>query len=253
MTIETQTVTPGTNPVDSVNDALPPEQGNPVAPEGGDQPEQLQQPERKELTQAEKEAYALKRRVTRLTREKYQYEAELAQLRQSSQPRPSAEETPGASAQPLTPEALRAQAREVVALERLNARCDEVAAKGEKAFPDFAEKVKELSAELPIIDRQGRPTPTMEAILDSDDPARLSHYLGSNPEVAAELADLNPRQQARRLALIERDMDAQPERKPSSAPTPLTPVKPGAASAAPDPSKDVEGYIAYRRKQRAGK
>lgn len=252
MTTEVSAVTADTPTpsAESVNNALSPEQGNPVTLDEQN-PDHPEQPERKELTPAEKEAYALRRRVSRLTREKYQYEAKLAQFERQAQP--AADENPNPKANAPSTEDLRAQARELVALERLNAKCDEVAARGEKAFSDFAEKVKELNAEVPIMDGRGVPSPFMEAILDADDPARLIHHLGSNPDVAAELADLSPRQQVRRLALIEKGLDAAPERKSSTAPTPLTPVKPGASSSAPDPAKDVDAYIAWRRKQRAGK
>ncbi|MNU46286.1 hypothetical protein D3C71_351450 [compost metagenome] len=216
--------------------AVIPDQADPEHPEGAEQPQ------KPELTPAEREAKALKRRVDRLTREKYETQAELQQLRQ----RPA---EPQGEAPQLTEQEVNRRAQKIAETKAFNDRCNEIDRIGRKEFPDFAEKFIELSAEIPTIDKNGA-TPFLEAILDSDNPAALIHHLGSNPDLAAELADLTPRQQVRRLALIERDMGAkEAPPKTSNAPKPIQPVKPTATAGGPDPGKDPEAWIAWRNAQ----
>jgi hypothetical protein len=216
--------------------AVSTEVADPKTPEADDAPQ------KPELTPAEREARALKRRVDRLTREKYQLQAQVGQTQQRP---PVADDT----TQPAATD-VRQEAREYVEAERFNAKCNDIAASGTKGFPDFMEKFAELGAEVPLFDAKQRPLPVMEALLDADNPAALIHHLGSNPDLAAELADLTPRQQVRKLALIERDMDSKPPPpKPSNAPKPLQPVRGTAADSWPDPSKDPEGWIAKRNAQ----
>ncbi|MDF8361930.1 hypothetical protein [Achromobacter anxifer] len=215
---------------------IAPAQAEPGAPEGN------ADPQKPELTPAEREARALKRRVDRLTREKYETQAELQQLRQ----RPA---EPQDDATQLTEQEVNRRAQQIAEARAFNDRCNEVDRVGRKEFPDFSAKFAELSAEIPTFTEKGA-TPFMEAILDSDNPAALIHHLGSNPDLAAELADLTPRQQVRRLALIEHEMGAKElPPKTSSAPKPIQPVKPAATAAGPDPSKDPEAWIAWRNAQ----
>lgn len=208
-------------------------------------PEVAEQPEKPELTPAEREARALKRRVDRLTREKYRTQAELEQLRQRQ---PEQQEEPN---QQLTEAEVHRRAVALAEQKALNEKCNTIAKTGEKKFPDFMEKVEALNGAVPMFDPKGA-TPFMEAILDSDDPVALIHHLGSNPDVADELADLTPRQQVRRLAQIERDLEAKAAPpKPSNAPKPLQPVKPTAAPGMPDPAKDIEAFMAWRKAARS--
>lgn len=207
-----------------------------------------------EVTPAEKEARALKRRIDRLTRNKYQSEAqmqqmqaELAQLR--AQLGQGGGDDPQASVASPKPEDLQRQAREMVEIERINARCDDVAAQGEAKFPDFRDKVVELGQELPLFDPQGRPAPILQTILDSDDPAALIYHLGSNPDEAAELADMTPRQQMRRLIQIEagigKTIDTSPSAQPqaaqkptvSKAPPPVQPNRSASGQFTKDPER----------------
>ncbi|AZS78788.1 hypothetical protein ELS24_10235 [Achromobacter spanius] len=237
MTIESQAAPVEAAQIPSTDPAtITPAQAEPENPEGtADQ-------QKPELTQAEREARALKRRVDRLTREKYQTQAELQQLRQ----RPA---EPQADASQLTEQEINRRAVQVAEAKAVNDRCNEIARVGAKEFPDFMDKFAELSADIPTFTKDG-PTPFMEAILDSDSPAALLHHIASNPDLADELADLSPRQQVRRLALIERDMGAkEAPPKTSSAPKPIQPVKPTATAGGPDPGKDPEGWIAWRNAQ----
>ena len=206
-------------------------------------PEVAEQPEKPELTPAEREARALKRRVDRLTREKYRTQAELEQLRQRQ---PEQQEEPN---QQLTEAEVNRRAAALAEQKALNDKCNDIAKTGQKKFPDFMEKVEALNGDVALFDARGA-TPFMEALLDADDPAALIHHLGSNPDIASELADLTPRQQVRRLAQIEHDLEAKATPpKPSNAPKPIQPVKPVAAAVGPDPSKDPEGWISWRNAQ----
>ena len=225
-----------------------------------------EQQQRKELTPAEKEARALRRRVDRLTRDKYQREARERQLEEELQryrAQLGGQEGTQQQDQNLGPEAVQAQARQLVEAERFNSRCDEVVQRGTETYPDFAAKVQELAAEAPLFDRKGRPEPILEAILDADDPPRLIYHLGENPDLAAEIAALPPRQQVRRLALIERDLGAQaqtpaqskPQAQPkpmpvTKAPAPITPVRGQGGQFSKDPAQmsDAEWWAQQRKK-----
>ena len=219
-----------------------------VTPENAEQTEQ--QPTEPESTEEDDNAKALKRmqrRIDRRTADLYRERAErealatrLAQLEQ----RPKEEGTQA----PADPMQL---AREIAAAERFSEKCNAVWGEGAKKFPDFSEALGALTAELgPQFDRQGRPSPLIQVALEADAPAALLHYLGKNPDVAADLADLSPTQLARRLDRIERQMVEAAKPKVSSAPRPLTPVK-ASGSAAKDPSQMTDAeYREWRLAQK---
>lgn len=217
----------------------------------GEQPEAKPKPE---LTPAEKEAAALKRRVDRLTRDRYrereEHAAELARVR--AQPEPKAEgQTPQLTDEEVERRA-HTKAAEIAEARSFNDRCNEVFTKGKKAFPSFAEDLGALAAEVgPLFGKDNKPTPLMRSILDTEEPHRILKHLADNPEAAADLVDLPERQQFRRLVLLERDLEGETRPKPSTAPKPVAPVKGGAAGS-PDPAKDPEAWIAWRNKQARG-
>lgn len=237
MNIESQAAPVEAAQISSTDPAqVVPAQAEPVAPEG------TEQPQKPELTPAEREAKALKRRVDRLTREKYELHGQLSQLSQRSQ-------EPQADGANLTEDEVNRRAAQIAEAKAINDKCNEIARIGNKEYPDFADRFVELSADIPTF-KDNRPTPFLEAILDSDSPAALLHHIASNPDLVEELAELSPRQQVRRLALIERDMGAkEAPPKPSNAPKPIQPVKPSPAASGPDPGKDPEAWIAWRNAQ----
>lgn len=218
-----------------------------------------------EVTAAEKEAKALKRRIDRLTKNKYQSEAQMQQMQQEiSQLRAKygqgSDDEAAANAQTITPANLQQQAREMIEFERINARCDDVVAAGESAYTDFGEKVRELGQELPLFDQSGKPAAILQTILDAEDPAALIYHLGANPDEAAELADMTPRQQMRRLIQIESEI-GKPSEKPaeapaqqrnlSKAPPPVQPNRSAAGQFQKDPEKmsDSEWWASQRKSQ----
>lgn len=97
---------------------------------------------------------------------------------------------------------------------------------GKKANPDFIEKLQDLRSEVgEFVLPNGLPSRFMQAVLDvSEKPAELLYYLGKNPDIASELADMPVTKLAARLDRIERSL-AEPQPKQSSAPKPLEPVK----------------------------
>lgn len=219
--------------------------------------------EPKELHPAEKENKALKRRIDRLTRGKYEGEARLRQLEaELGQYRGQAAGDGQQQETQLTQQDVEQRAHQMREVERFNTRCNEIAADGQKQFPDFFSKLDELGKEAKLMEvdarGQAKPTPMMEAILDADDPAALIYHLGENPDMAAELAELSPRQQVRRLAVIELELkSAAKDPKPASAaapavtkaPPPIQPNRTASGQFSKDPASmsDAEWWSAQRK------
>lgn len=247
MTTEAIAATPDAAAVPSGESAVNPEVADQEHVEA--RPEGEAKPQR---TEAEKRAYSLERRVGRLTRDKAELNAELQMLRQQPRQQPTDEETPLSQADIDRLAEEKANAK--VAAQRVNDRCNEIAKQGAKEFKgDFDKAMAEVHSIAPLFDRQGRPEPLMQAILETDEPHKVLHYLGTNPDVAEEIADMSPLRAARRLGQIERDLATKPlEPKPSNAPKPLQPVKSAAASGEPDPSKDAAGWMKWRNEQLRG-
>lgn len=142
-------------------------------------------------------------------------------------------------------------AREIAQIERITEKSNSVAREGEKRFPgEFGEAVRTVSEEVgALFDQKGKPTAVGEAILDAEDPAALLHYLGKNPDVAAELQGLSPAALGRRIGRIEASMAVKPN-PVSRAPEPARPIGARSASKSPE-SMSMEEYIAMRKSQKA--
>ena len=196
---------------------------------------------------ADKAAKALQRRVDRLTREKYQLRAENEQLRT---PKQQADDD---NKEHLTEDEVenRAQvrAREIAELKQIEQHCNAVFDKGVKANKDFAKTFQGLVDEIGApFDAKGKPTSTMAAILDADEPHKLIQHLADNPELAGELAELSPSKQIRRIVQIEKEMGEDSKPRQSNAPKPATPVNAGAAASAKDPATMTDKEYADWRK-----
>lgn len=192
---------------------------------------------------ADKALKRLQRRIDKRTADVYRERAEKEQLaRRVAELESRDEQKPEQKPNPvISEEQIRAQAREIARIERFNEQCNAIVEKGKK-LSGFDDALVAVVSEVgPLIDQKGGPTPLMTVILESEKPHELLHWLGTNPDKAAELADLTPTQMARRIDRIERDMAAKP--KTSSAPKPLTPVKPQASSGAPSDSDSTEDWI----------
>lgn len=176
----------------------------------------------------------MERRIDRISAARYQaearaqaLEAQLQALQQREQQyEPQEQQQP--QADPV------AMARLLRDLDKVTEKSNQVAAEGGKRFgADFQTAVAQVIEEagplvLPVAPgaRVGRPTPLGEAILEADDPAAVLHYLGTNPDTAAELHGLSAIQVARKIAKIEAELSKPAAPKVSNAPKPISPTKP---------------------------
>lgn len=190
----------------------------------------------------------LQRRVDRLTAAKYQTQASAEQaqreaetLRQRLAQYEQPEEQKDRAPDPI------ALAKEIARIERVTEKANSIAKDGGKRFSDFQSALQTVNREAgALFDQYGRPTGLGEAVLDADDPAALLHHLGSDPDLAAEFADLTPTQQARRLTRLEIELSKPKEPTRSSAPKPITPVKSKASTDGLADELTTEEWIARR-------
>lgn len=153
--------------------------------------------------------------------------------------------------EPNIEEVAERKAREILHAESLNKRAAEVLSAGKKVT-GFGDALEALREEIPFIDRQKRPTPFFEALLETDDPAKLIHHLGTNPDVAAEFEGLTPTQLGRRLAKLETQLKQDGTVKTSKTPAPIDPIKGTGSHANPELSKlTFSDYEKARAKQGA--
>ena len=201
-----------------------PEVANPEAStEQPDEPKEQADP-------ADKAVKGLLRRVDRLTAAKYQEQAraqqaanEAEQLRQ----RLAQYETPQQQ-EALTPESVMPIAQQLAQQMREQEKTREtvsaVLSKG-KTLDGFDAACNTVNEVLPFYERNGTPSAFLRAVLEGDTPEKVLHYLGTNADVAEELAGLSATQVARRLDRIERKLSEPAEPKTSTAPKPISPVR----------------------------
>lgn len=215
-------------------------------PESNDEPQAPQ-----EESKDDSEHRRTQRRIDRLTKARYQAQAEaqqlraqLEQLRQAQQP--ADEEPPQIKPEDIERIALE-RAEQIAAGKALQSKVDSVLSAGQK-IKDFDSLCNTVNEEVSFYEN-GKPSQFLEAVLDSDKPHELLAYLGRNPDLAADLQGLSPAQLGRKLAAIEAEMSKPKEPQPSKAPKPLQPVKSGGGgSGEPDP-KDTAAWIAWRNRQ----
>ena len=165
------------------------------------------------LIERETKLAAIEARAQQAEREREEVRQRLAQYEQPEQQQSQAPD-------PLS------LAKEIAKIERVTEKANSIAKDGATRFENFKAALQVVSREAgPLFDQVGRPTPLGEVCISADDPAALLHYLGSDPDLAAELADLTPIQQARRIARLEMEMSKPKEPPRSNAPKPLKPVK----------------------------
>jgi len=217
------------------------ELGN-AEPNANESAEPSQQPE---LSEHERTAKKLERRVGTVTRQKYealaraqQVEQENQRLREelarhASQPKDGTAtqegERPRAEPRVDTEAEIHRRAAEIAAANEATRRANEILESGRKKFGEtFVEAARTVMEEAgPLYRQNGLPTALGEAISEADGPAALLHYLGQNPDDAAELRGLSAAALGRRIAKLETQIAAEP--KPQSAPT----HKPVAGSGTP--------------------
>jgi hypothetical protein len=207
-----------------------------------------------EATDADKSVKRLQRRIDRVTAARYQAEAEARQLRERIAQYEQRQTQPQEGQQDahLDParfdELVSTRASEIAKVNEVAAKSNRTFEAGVKAHGEaFRESIATVIDEAgPLINQRGMPTPLGEAILDSDAPDTLLHYLGQNPDVAASLEGLSAAQLGRRIARIEGEMTAKPVSKVPRALTPVTPMG-TSASKAESQMTDAEWYAARKR------
>lgn len=229
-----------------------------VAPETVETPEvttpesdatqQTQTEEAKPSDDGDKAIKRMERRIDKLTAARYQAEAEARQLREQLSRFASDQQPEEDVASLVQKEAQRL--REMESIQQSSARIRDELIK-EVGHDGLQKLLTAVSDEAgPLAHPDGRWTALGEAIVDSDNPAKLIAHLGKNPEVAESLQGLTAAQLGRRIARIEAEMSKPAEQpKPSSAPKPLEPVKPTSSSVVP--SADSPDYMAWKLKQLA--
>jgi hypothetical protein len=227
------------------------------------QPQGEQQGEQKpDLTPEQRAMRKMERRIHTLTagRGAAQREAEMLRERLAAfeAQRPAQAQQEGTEPQqrpaidPKEIDRIATQRAEELAHQRdIARRAQEVAKVGSK-LDGFDDAVNTVAEEIPFADRAGRPTPFIEAVLDSEAPAAILHYLGQNPEEAAEFVGLTPAQIGRRIAKLETKLATSPKQQTSSAPRPLKPVQPNGAGEK-DPSRMTDAEFAAWRKTQIAK
>lgn len=106
--------------------------------------------------------------------------------------------------------------------EALNAKADSLLKAGKKVS-GFDAALQTVRSEIPFADRSGRPTVFLEALLETESAVDLVMYLDSEPDEAAELANLTPVQLGRRLEHLEAKI-RDGKTKTSKAPPPIDPI-----------------------------
>jgi len=247
-------VTAGTDPVDAtevlevVDQA---EDGTEALEVEGEKIDDGEGDKKPTLTAEQKENFALKRRIGRMTNDKALIKAELElahrQLAEAAKPK---EDPP-----PLTEDDIEQRAQQIAAQrvrqDTVTNQANRFVEDGRKAYKDFDAAVRTVAEEAGgLLDADGNLRPLAAAIFDAEKrkPHEIIKYLADNPELAAELGSMPPIRQIRRIAQIEIEMGQASTPKPSGAPKPVTPVKgSGSISDEPDP-KDSERWIKWRNK-----
>lgn len=192
-----------------------------------------------------------RRRIDKLIAERAQRDERLAQLERELAEAKAAKEDDGTK-KPNPADDPVEIARTIRLVEKTAEATSKVLKEGAK-YQDFDSAIAELVEELgPQIDKVGRPSALMEAVLDSDKAADVLYHLGKNPEVAAELTGLSAAKLGRRIAQIENELAAKAKPKPSAAAKPLSQVKPSAAPVVDETKLTDAQWRAARLKARLG-
>ena len=138
----------------------------------------------------------------------------------------------------------------------------------EKFVQTWAEKVKAVKDELPDFEEMVAsasdvvvPDHVRDAIMDSENGAKLLYHLAENPEVAEKIAKMPPISALREIGKIEARFETKPQETiapvvKSKAPEPIRPIR--ASKGAVDVPMSSDGvwegsYQAWKQARRAGK
>jgi len=110
-------------------------------------------------------------------------------------------------------------------------------------YEDFSQKVGELEPGIPFV----------AAMMEAENGPDIAYYFANNPEEADRIIQLPILAQIREIGKLEATLAAKPPavKKPSQAPTPITPVTGTATPVASEPSEndDMKTWIKKRNQQ----
>jgi hypothetical protein len=136
------------------------------------------------------------------------------------------------------------QQAEAADAERRRIRQAEFAAEAQSA----RQRYTDYDAALAVASQTTVVSPALsELVLESDMAADLAYHLGKNPEVARRLSTMPPTLAAMELGRLEAALTAPQPKLTSTAPAPITPVRPS-APAVRDPSRMSAAEYAAARK-----
>ena len=107
-----------------------------------------------------------------------------------------------------------------------------------KRYPDFDQVA--LRGDIPV-------SPSLaKMIAQSDVAGELAYFIGKNPEIAGQVSNMTPVDMARAVGRLEAHLNAPKPKTVSTAPEPITPVRPKAAATV-DPAKMTAAQFAEWR------
>ena len=191
---------------------------------------------RRQLAKRDRTQFQMHQEREALARELEQYRSQSQGQQEERQPQVRPEDIDRLATQ---------RAQEIATAREMQSRVSSVLEQG-KSISGFDQLCNTVNEEVSFYEG-GKPTPFLEAVLDSDKPHELLAYLGQNPDLAADLSGLSPARLGRRIEAIEREMKAA---KVSKAPAPIKPVTPKGAPIAKAESEmtDAEWYAARRKR-----
>lgn len=249
---EEPNVPPNDAPVEGTPPENPPAEGVPpaaaeVKPAGGAEEETTEEKEKRQPW--------FQKRIDKLTAQKaaLQQQLETALLRVNT-PKPAEPGSPQNVVPPqhpqgIDPEAMRL-AQQIVEQQQFAEKCNNLVDTGKEKYGEaFEETMQNMRAAGAI----GEVDPGfIQAVLDLENPVKVFHTLGQDPDEATRLLNLPPRKQIIELARLDAKLTKPPVVKISQAPPPITPVG-GAAKAEvslEDPKLSMEAWIEQRNKTR---
>lgn len=151
--------------------------------------------------------------------------------------RPKAE---GETGKPqMTEDQIRAEinkaADEKVRVNTFNDKCNQIFEKGTKDFPDFKDSLATFNMLGGLNSSDGQKF--LQAAIELDEPHKVLHYLGNNPDEAQRVMRLGPTKMAVDLAKLEASINREVKKPVSKTPAPVRTVD-GRASAERDLSDE---------------
>lgn len=231
---------------------------NTEAVEQGDQQAGSQEAASEQQGKKQESPEWAQRRINELTRKRYEEKARADYLAQEIERMRSTRQDGEQAQQPARQEDVQALAERLaeqkLAERQQQAKLVELQTNGEKEFKDEFKSAMVTLQNLGAMDNDPAAIAFSEAVLESEMPHKVLHYLGTNPDEATRILSLTPRQQARAIGLIEAQLATAKANPPpvSKAPPPVKPV--GSRSSAPTslehlPTDDMETFMRKERER----